>query len=275
MNTKIATKAGAVATKKAAASKTTGETEADYRSTASACRPVSKLYGFGTNDKYAVSFDTEGTTDFCLVSFFVCGVLPETGGYVVTLSDDGHTIKWSRPVDGFLYSMEHLKSVMGADYSDTHVRVRSFDEVTQAISKDRLEVDANGLFWGKPQEIHLEKRCTGTVEAVAMPYRAPRSIEPITDSKGRRHYQYYSIVQVKAQLAEQRKTAKKRASKTRPLELYEASSQETTPSPDVRRRRKHDWASSHRDPRPANRPRGSRVSEENEEDAESEESTEY
>ncbi len=133
--------------------------------------------------------------------------------------------------------MEHLKSIMGANYSDTHVQVRLFDKVTQAIWKDRVEADVNGLFWGKPQEIHLEKQCTGTVEAVAMPYRAPRSIEPITDSKGRRHYQYYLIVQVKAQLAEQRKTAKKR-------ELG-ASSQETTPSPDVRRRHKHDWANSH------------------------------
>ena len=165
-------------------------------------------------------------------------------------------------------------SVMGADYSDTHVRVHSFDEVTQAISKDRLEADANGLFWGKPQEIHLEKRCTGTIEAIVMPYCAPRSLEPVTDSRGRRHYQYYSIVQVKAQLADQRKTAKKKASKTRLLELYEASSQGTTPSPDVRRRRQRDWGGSHRDPRPANRPRGSSVSEENE-DAKSKESTEY
>jgi hypothetical protein len=74
-------------------------------------------------------FDTDGTTDFCfcLVSFFVCGVLPETGGYVPTLSNDGHTIRWCGPVDGFQFSMEHLKSIMGVDYSDTHVRVRSFD----------------------------------------------------------------------------------------------------------------------------------------------------
>jgi len=108
-----------------------------------------------------------------------------------------------------------------------------------------------------------------------MPYRAPCSVEPVTDSKGRKHYQYYSIVQVKVQLAEQRKTAKKKSSKTRPLELYEASSQETTPSPDVRRRRKRDWGGSHRDSRPANWPRGSRVSEENEDAEQSEESTEY
>jgi hypothetical protein len=237
MSTKTATKVAAAATKKAAAAKTTGETEADYRSTASACHPVSKLYGCGINNKYAVLIDSEGTTDFCLVWFFVCGVLPETGGYVVTLLDDGHTIRWSRPVDGFLFSMEHLKSVMGEDYSDTHVRVRSFDEVTQAISKDRLEADTNGLFWEKPQEIHLKKRCTGTVEAIEMPYRAPRSLEPVSYSKGRQHYQYYSIVQVKAQLVEQRKTIKKKASKTWPLKLYEvASSQGTTPGPGVRRR---------------------------------------
>jgi hypothetical protein len=209
-----------------------------------------------------------------LCPFFVCGVLPETGGYVVTLLDNSHTIRWSRPVDSFLFSMEHLKSVMGADYLDTHVRVRSFDEVTQAISKDQLEADANGLFWGKPQEIHLEKRCTGTVEAVVMPYRASRSLEPVTDLKGRRHYQYHSIVHVKAQLAEQRKTAKKKTAKTRPLELYEApSSQGTTPSPGVRHRRQRDWGG-HQDTRPAVRPRGSRVSEENE-DYESDESNEY
>ncbi len=64
--------------------------------------------------------------------------------------------------------------------------------------KDRLEADTNRLFWGKPEEIHLEKQCTGTVKAVVMLYRAPRSLEPVTDSKGRLHYQYYSLVQVKA-----------------------------------------------------------------------------
>ena len=117
---------------------------------------------------------------------------------------------WSRPIDGFLFLMEHLKSVMGA----THIQVRAFSKVSQAISKDRLEADANGLFWGKPQEIHLEKQCTGTVEAVAMPYRASHSLEPITDSRGRRHYQYYLIVQVKAQLVEQGKNAKKKVEKT-------------------------------------------------------------
>ena len=40
MSTKTATKAATAATKKAAAAKTTGETKAKYRSTASACPPI-------------------------------------------------------------------------------------------------------------------------------------------------------------------------------------------------------------------------------------------
>ena len=118
--------------------KTTGEDEADLIFS----RPVSKLYGFDTDDKYAVSFDTEGTTDYYLVSFFVNGVLPATGGYAAMLSDDGYTIRWCRPVNAFLFSMEHLKKIMGEQYSENNSRVRSFDQVTQAILADKNKANA-------------------------------------------------------------------------------------------------------------------------------------
>ena len=95
---------------------------------------VLKLYGFGTDDKYTVSFDMEGTMDYCLVSLYINDMLPERGGFVVTLSEDGYTIRWSHPVDGFLFTMEHLRSIMGAKYSDSHIRVHSFNKVTQSIS---------------------------------------------------------------------------------------------------------------------------------------------
>ncbi len=119
MSNKTTTKKGAAAntTKPLVGLRTTGEDEADLVFS----RPVSKLYGFDTDDKYAVSFDTEGTTNYCLVSFFVNGVLPARGGYATTLSDDGYTIRWSRPVDAFLFLMEHLCSIMGRAYSDSHV----------------------------------------------------------------------------------------------------------------------------------------------------------
>ncbi len=62
-------------------------------------------------------------------------------------------------------------------------------------------IDANGLFWGKPQEIHLEKRCMGMTEPVVMPYHVPSIIAaPIPDSRGCHHYQYNTIVLMKVQL---------------------------------------------------------------------------
>jgi hypothetical protein len=99
--------------------KTTSEDEADL---VVSC-PVLKLYGFGTDDKYAMSFNTEGTMDYCLVSFFVSGILPAMGRYATMLSDDGYTIRWNRPINGFLFSMEHHCSIMRRKYSDSHVRV--------------------------------------------------------------------------------------------------------------------------------------------------------
>ncbi len=151
-------------------------------------------------------------------------MLPKREGFI--------TIRWVCPIDGFLFTiMEHLCSIIGVKYSDSHVQVCFFDEVTQSLSQDKLKANVNGLFWGKPQEIHLKKRCLGMLETMTMPYHAPSIVGPITNSWGRRHYQYNTIVLVKVQLVEQCKTAKKIA-KTQPLELYKVpSSQGTTPSP--------------------------------------------
>jgi hypothetical protein len=67
------------------------------------------------------------------------------------LSEDGHTIRWSRPIDSFLFTMEHLCSNMGSKYLESNVQVHSFDEVMQALCKDKIKPDMNGNYWGKPQ----------------------------------------------------------------------------------------------------------------------------
>jgi hypothetical protein len=67
-----------------------------------------------------VSFDSEEMTVYCVVSLYLTGIVPE-GGFNVSLSLDGFTISWSRPVDAFLFSMQHLKKIMGEKYSDTHI----------------------------------------------------------------------------------------------------------------------------------------------------------
>ncbi len=76
----------------AASKKTTGKSEADYPPSAPV-RVVSKTYGLSTYDKYAVSEYAEGSSDFYEIEFYVNGVLPEVGGYLATLSEDGYTLK--------------------------------------------------------------------------------------------------------------------------------------------------------------------------------------
>ncbi len=219
-------------------------------------RLVSKLYGFGTVNKYAMSFDTEGITNYCLMSFSSVAYSQRQGGYVAML----------------LFWIEHLCSILGRKYSDCHIQVCSYDNVMQAISHDKIKADANGLFWEKSKEIHLKKWCTGTIEMTAMPYWAPPPLAPITDKHGRRHHQYHTIIQVKAQLVEQRKTAMKKAAKTHPLEIYEiVSSQGTTSSPGMHCGKKCDFGRSHHQIQQAS----SRVSKENQAEESGDDSKEY
>ena len=148
--TKTPATAAAALKKAAAGSKTTGETESDFPPSAPA-RVASKTYGLLTYDKYAVSEYAEGSSDYYEIEFYVNGVLSEeVGGYIATLLEDGYTLKWSRPIKELLFIMGHLKSIMSENYSPSHVRVRAFDDVTQAMFKDKVEPDANGIYWGDP-----------------------------------------------------------------------------------------------------------------------------
>ena len=162
--------------------------------------------------------------DFYEIEFYVNGMLPEVGGYLVTLSEDEYTV--SRPIKELLFTMRHLKSIMGENYSPSHVRVRAFDDVTQAMFKDKVEPDANGVYWGDPQKVYLQEKCTGTVTALAKVYRAPTKGEAIKD-KGRRNYKFNTIVSCKVQWAERRKTASVRT-KTTVVNIFDVSSSQGT-----------------------------------------------
>ncbi len=208
MSAKPAAKAFAAATaatkcKAAAGKPMTGETEGNFLPST---RTVSKLHGFGTKDVYAVLFDSEGTTDYCIVSLYLTGIVPE-GGSNALLSLDGFMILWSRPVDAFLFSQQHLKKIMGEKYSDTHIQVRSFDQITQAILGDKNKAGARDLIWGKPQDIHLKNQCTGNVTTKMTPY-PPREV-PTVRYKSVEHRQFNTIVELKVKLAAQHKTAMK------------------------------------------------------------------
>ena len=52
-----------------------------------------KTYGLSTYGKYAVSEYAKGLSDFYEIKFYVNGMLPNVGGYLATLSEDGYTLK--------------------------------------------------------------------------------------------------------------------------------------------------------------------------------------
>ncbi len=84
-------------------------------------------------------FGMEGTTNYTFMLFYVNGLL--------MLSDDGYIIKWSHPVDSYLFLKEHLCSTMGAEYYfHNHIQVPSFDEVIQAVGCHKINTNASGLF---------------------------------------------------------------------------------------------------------------------------------
>ena len=265
MSSNTAAKAPAAARAKkktTAGSKTTGETAANYTTAPPANKPT-KLYYLDSGDKYFVCYDLKGTTEYVIFTFYLNGMLPPKGGYQCTLSKDGHTISWSRPVDSFLFSMDHLKGIMGDDYSESNVRVRSFDNILQAMHRDKIEPDTSGLFWGKPYEILIEKHLTGTPDCNDIPYRAP-GIESPVDKCNCAHHQYHTMVIVTIQVADARRTTT-RGKRAKPVNLYGIDS-----SPRVkddrapRRGRNNDWGGSHREASRA----GSRVSEEAAEESE-------
>jgi hypothetical protein len=109
--------------------------------------------------------------------------------------------------------------------------------------KDKIEPDANGLYWGDPQKVHLKSKCTGTPIMQAKVYQAPPTIDVIRDRKGRQNYQFHTIVSCKVQIADLCKTATVKT-KTTVVNMYDIpSSQGSTPSPGPRRKRKRqrDW----------------------------------
>ncbi len=167
--TPTATAVTATAKKKIAGPNTSGKTNADYSATTPAVRVISKVYGLATHNKYAISYFAKGSTHFAEIEFFVNSVIPEVGGYLATLSDDGFTKKWSRPIEERLFTMGHFKSIMGEDYSPSHVQVRAFDDVTQKCTRTRLsptQMDSTGV---------TPRRSISRASALALPSCRQRS----------------------------------------------------------------------------------------------------
>ena len=131
------------------------------------------------------------------------------------------------------------------DFSESHIRVRSFDNVLQSMSHDKIKADAANKYWG-----NKKSKLTGTPVCEAIPYRSP-GLAPVVDNRGRRHYQYQTLVVVKIEVAERRRTTSK-IKRSNPINIY--GIEESSPSiedeyrrrPPPPKRNYRDWGGSHR-----------------------------
>ena len=87
----------------------------------------------------------------------------------------------------------------------------------------------------------------GTPICKAIPYRAP-GLSPVEDDRGRKHYQYNTLVVVKIKVAERCRTTSQ-IKRSNPINIYGIESSPSDENEYRRRprcRERNDWGGSHR-----------------------------
>ena len=188
---------------------------------------------------------------------------PAPGTYRFALAEDGMTISFSQGTSEICFDEGRLRGVMGAKFDESSSRVIAYSNAVQAMHRDKVIPDATGMYWGAPQVIRLQEKCTGTPVVDLFPYRTS---EKINGSR-----QYNTIVHCRVQLAVQRVYVQARTT-SRVIDLFGiASSQESNddpPPPPPPRNRKRKRRPAAQDTASKRSPRRSITSEEYEREEE-------
>ncbi len=132
------------------------------------------------SDAAVVTYYNDAAIDYAEVKIHVNGVVPK-GSCKFTVAADCMSISWQRATDKICFASEHLKAVMKNDYSMSHNRIITYDDVAQKIIGNKVTPDAAGRFWGAPQVIKLKARVMGTPP----PRNHFYPIQPCTRPNGR------------------------------------------------------------------------------------------
>jgi hypothetical protein len=219
-------KAPTAAAKRKAGPKTTGEVEGvDY------VTPSPKLvyhsYNVNMSDGWCCVKYLEGEFDYYFIEFHINGVLAD-GCYKILLAEDGLSVKFKRAINKLCFAKDHLKSIMGDKYSDSHSLVTAVDVSANLMRKDRVE-EVGDYYWGAEQVVHLLHRCTGTPVLGKAEYYTGIKVGP--------HKQYNSVFTCKVQVADQHMNTMQSV-KTTVVNLFDIpSSQEDSPPPPPKQRR--------------------------------------
>jgi hypothetical protein len=89
---------------------------------------------------------------------------------------------------------------MGQHYHKSSTRIIAWDNTVQKMEGKKVYLQ-NGLYWGKPQVVHLRWKCTGTPIAVNK-LNYPRPLAYRVKMRGEWHRQCNCIVLITVQSAE-------------------------------------------------------------------------
>jgi hypothetical protein len=127
---------------------------------------------------------------------------------------------------------------MRGKFTTSHSNVIAYCDMVQAMKRNKVIPNAGGLYWGNPQVICLNQRCTGTPHEAIYPYPTQHKI---TDNNQIKQRQYNTLAHCRVQLAEQRYT-NVGATHYRTIDLFGIGSPQEShgdpPTPPPKRRNK-------------------------------------
>jgi hypothetical protein len=121
------------------------------------------------------------------------------GSYEVQVAEDSLSLSWRRASRSECFNKEILKKILGDEYRDSSHRVVAWDDLRMEM-RDKNVRSKQGLFWGAPMVVHLNRKCTGTPTVSVKDY--PTSYK-VKDEFGEVHIQCNCIVLITVKKAEE------------------------------------------------------------------------
>jgi hypothetical protein len=87
-------------------------------------------------------------------------LLPRT--YRFALAEDGMFITWQQGIYEICLSKRHFQGFMATKYLPLSSRIMAYDYMVQVMVQDMVSPNIGGQYWGTPQVIHSQEKCTGT-----------------------------------------------------------------------------------------------------------------
>jgi len=111
-------------------------------------------------DPFTESYYADRVYDYTNIVFRVNGT-KQKGEYEVRVAEDGLSVSFQRAICSRFFNKQILRIIMGENYHESSARIFAWDDMVLEMQKKKVR-PRNGLFWGEPQMVRLNWKCTGT-----------------------------------------------------------------------------------------------------------------